>query len=489
VLGVALMVVLDGASLTIDSVAAVAEGRDEVVLAPAARDRMAAAREVVEESLRSEAVVYGLTTGLAERKSVALDAAARQGLSRFLIKGHLIAQGPPAPPPVVRAAMVCLVNGYAKGAAGVRPELAEMLIGALNRGLVPAVRRLGSVGQADLGPMADLAEGLLRETGFALQDNEGLALINNNAFATGWAALAVLSAERLLGEADVAAALDLEGFAGNLSPLHPVVAEVRPYPGLAATIGRLRALLAGSYLFEPGNARNLQDPLTFRSIAQILGAARDALAYVRTTVETELNSAQGNPDVVLAERRIVSVGNLDVIPVAAALDFARIALAPVVTSAAERTVKLLQSPLSGLPAGLAAEPDTGEEALAEFAGAAQAIAAEARTLAYPVSFEVVSSIKAEGIEDRTTMAPLSARRLAEMTDLAARVVSLELLVAAQAVDLRQPVRLGQGTGRALRLVRELAGFTARGQAPPADLEPLVDAVRAGRFARAAVPGQ
>jgi histidine ammonia-lyase len=177
-----------------------------------------------------------------------------------------------------------------------------------------------------------------------------------------------------------------------------------------------------------------------------------------------------------------------VIPVAAALDFARIALAPVVTAAAERTVKLLQSPLSGLAAGLAAEPDTGEDALAEFAGAAQAIAAEARTLAYPVCFEVVSSSKAEGIEDRTTMAPLSARRLADMTDLAARVISLELLVAAQAIDLRQPVSLGQGTGRALRLVRQHAGFTARGQAPPADIEPLVDAVRAGRFARAAIPG-
>jgi histidine ammonia-lyase len=483
------MVVLDGSSLTIDSLAAVAEGEAEVVLAPEARDRMAAAREVVEEALQSEAAVYGLTTGVAERKSVVLDAAARRGLSRFLIRGHLIAQGPSAPPPVVRAAMVCLVNGFAKGAAGVRPELAEMLVRALNRGLVPAVRSLGSVGQADLGPLADLAEGLIRETGFVLEENEGLALINNNAFATGWAALAELAAERLLGEADIAAALDLEAFAANLSPLHPVVAEIRPHPGLVATIRRLRALLAGSSLFEPGSARNLQDPLTFRSIPQILGAARDALAYVRNTIETELNSAQGNPAVVLAERRIVSVGNLDVVPVAAALDLARIALAPVVTSAAERTVKLLQSPVSGLPAGLAAEPDTGEDALAEFAGAAQAIAAEARTLAHPVSFEVVSSSKAEGIEDRTTMAPLSARRLAEMADLAARVVSIELLVAAQAIDLRQPSRLGEGTGRAFRLVREFAHFTARGEAPPAELEPLVDAVRAGRFARAAGPGQ
>jgi histidine ammonia-lyase len=483
------MVVLDGASLTIDSLAAVAAGRDEVALAPAARDRMAAAREVVEEALLSGAIVYGLTTALAERKSVTLDAGARQVFSRFLIRGHLIAQGSPAPPAVVRAAMVCLVNSFAKGTSGVRPELAEMLVGALNRGLVPTVRSLGSVGQADLGPMADLAEGLLRETGFVLADNEGLALINNNAFATGWAALAELAAEQLLGEAEVAAALDLEGFAANLSILHPVVTEARPYPGTVATIRRLRALLAGSSLFEPGNARNLQDPLTFRSIPQILGAAGDALGYARTTIETELNSAGCNPAVVLAERRIVSVGNLDIVPVAAALDFARIALATVVTCAAERTVKLLQSPLSGLPAGLAAEPGTGEEALAEFAGAAQAIAAEARLLAHPVSFEVVSSIKAEGIEDRTTMAPLSARRLAEMADLAARTVSLELLVAAQAVDLRRPSHLGEGTGRALRLVRELAGFTARGQAPPTDLEPLVDAVRSGRFAPAALSGE
>jgi len=481
-------VVLDGASLTIDSLAAVAEGRAQVALAPAARNRMAAAREIVDEAVRSEAVVYGLTTALAERKSVALDAGARQGFSRFLIKGHLIAQGPLAPPPVVRAAMVCMVNSFAKGVAGVRPELAEMMIDALNRDLVPAVRSLGSVGQADLGPLADLAEGLVRETGFVPADNEGLALVNNNSFSTGWAALAELAAERLLGEADVAAALDLEAFAANLSILHPVVTEARPHPGTVATIHRLRALLAGSSLFQPGHARNLQDPLTFRSIPQILGAARDALGYVRATIETELNSATANPAVVLAERRIVSVGNLDIVPVAAALDFARIALATVVTCAAERTVKMLQSPLSGLPAGLAAEADTGEEALAEFAGASQAIAAEARMLAHPVSFEVVSTSKAEGIEDRTTMAPLSARRLTEMADLAARVVALELLVAAQAADLRRSARLGEGTERARRLVRELAGFTAQGQAPPAELEPLVDAVREGRFARTALPG-
>src|SRR5690242_19200355 len=140
---VALMVVLDGASLTIESLAAVAEGREQAILAPAARDRMAEARTVVEEAMRSEAAVYGLTTAVAERKNVTLDAAGRRGFSQTLIRNHLIAQGTPAPPTVVRAAMTCLVNGYAIGAAGVRPELAEMIVDALNRGVSPTVRKIG----------------------------------------------------------------------------------------------------------------------------------------------------------------------------------------------------------------------------------------------------------------------------------------------------------------------------------------------------------
>jgi histidine ammonia-lyase len=478
-------IVLDGNSLKMDAVAAVATGGEPVALAPAARERMAEARRVVEEVLRSEAPVYGLTTAVAERKSVRLGAEQRGGFSRLLVKGHLVSQGPPAPPEVVRAAMVCLVNSYARAAAGVRPELAETIIGALNAGLAPPVRTLGSVGQADLAPMADLADAILAETGFVLADNEGLALINSNAFATGWAVIAALAAERLLDEADVAAALDLEAFGANPGALHPEIARMRPYAGIAVTLEALGALLEGSALHDAGNARNLQDPLTFRCVPQIHGAARDALSYVRAIIETELNSAQGNPAVVLAERRIVSVGNFDVLPLAAALDFARIALAPVVTSAAERTVKLLQAPFTGLAAGLAAEADRGEDALAEFAVAAQAIAAEARSLAHPVSFEVVSSSKADGIEDRTTMAPLSARRLAEMVDLATRVVAIELTVAAQGAELRRPARLGAGTRRALALVREMVPFTARGEPPPADLEPLVEAVRIGRFSTAA----
>ncbi len=189
--------------------------------------------------------------------------------------------------------------------------------------------------------------------------------------------------------------------------------------------------------------------------------------------------------VVTAERRIVSVGNFDIGPLAAALDFARIALAPVVTSANERAVKLLQAPFSGLPAGLAAAFATPDDALSELATSGQAITVEARTLAHPVSYELASSVKGEGIEDRATMAPLSARRLADMVALCTRVAAIELVVAAQAIDLRAiggshgQGALGLGTGRAYRMVRELVPFTQADGTLPADLEPLVELVSRG----------
>jgi len=472
---------------------------------------MASARAVVEATLSSGEPVYGLTTGVAERKRVLLDPEERRSFNVRLVHNHRIAQGALAPADVVRGAMLCLANSYAKGVTGVRPELCEMIISLLNAGFTPPVRTLGSVGQGDLGPMADLAHGLLERSGFVLAENEGLALVNSNAFTTAWASLALADAARLMDVLDVAAALDLEAFGANLTSLHPVIAETRPYPGLVFSLARLRSLLSGSYLWAPGAARFLQDPLTFRCIPQVHGAARDALSYALAVAATEMNSSQANPVVVLAEGRIVSVGNFDIGPLAAALDFARVALAPVVTSANERLVKLLQAPFSGLPAGLAgpvvagtgetgtagtAETgtgETGEDALSELAVAGQAITVEARLLAAPVSYELASSVKAEGIEDRTTNAPLSARRLAEMVGLIARVAAIELVVAAQAIDLRRAagdigadailgpdgLGLGRGTGRAYWMVRELVPFIHAGDTLPHDLEPVVGLVTRG----------
>ncbi|HEV2933184.1 MAG TPA: aromatic amino acid ammonia-lyase [Streptosporangiaceae bacterium] len=477
-------IMLNGSDLTVTQVVAVARHGEAVALAPEAIAAMRQARDVVQEVLQTQEPVYGLTTGVGERKSFLLDPAERQRFNRRLVLNHRIAQGDAAPADVVRGAMVCLANSYAKGVTGVRPELAEMIITLLNEGFAPPVRRLGSVGQGDLGPMADLAYGLITRSGFEVAENEGLALVSSNAFTTAWAAIAVADAQNLMDTFDVAGALDLEAFEANTTSLHPVIEHTRPYPGLSATLHTLRTLLAGSYLWQPGAARFLQDPLTFRCIPQIHGAARDALSYACAILQIELNSSQSNPVVVVPERRIVSVGNFDIGPLAAAIDFVRIALAPVVTSANERMVKLLQAPFSGLPAGLAAAPATADDALSELATSGQAITVEARTLAHPVSYELASSVKGDGIEDRATMAPLAARRLAEMTGLCARVAAIELVVAAQAVDLRAlgpkgRCQLGLGTGRAYRMVRDLVPFTRADDTLPADLEPVVELVTRG----------
>ncbi|HEY1000993.1 MAG TPA: aromatic amino acid ammonia-lyase, partial [Streptosporangiaceae bacterium] len=469
---------------------------ETVALAPEALVAMRRSRAIVQDVLAGGEPVYGLTTGVGERKAYLLDPAERQRFNHRLVLNHRIAQGDAAPADVVRGAMLCLANSYAKGVTGVRPELAEMIVTLLNEGFAPPVRRLGSIGQGDLGPMADLAHGLITRSGFEVAENEGLALVSSNAFTTAWACLATADAEALLAVFDVAGALDLEAFGANVACLDPVIEQIRPFPGLAATLHQLRLLLAGSYLWQPGAARFLQDPLTFRCLPQVHGAARDALGYVMSILQIELNSSQSNPVVVPAanqpgqepgnERgRIVSVGNFDIGHLAAALDFLRIALAPVVTSANERAVKLLQAPYSGLPAGLAAGAGSPDDALAELAVAGQAITVEARTLAHPVSYELASSVKGDGIEDRATMAPLSARRLADMIALSARVVAIELVVAAQAIDLRAPSQLGLGTGRAYRMIRELVPFTQADGTLPADLEPLVELVTMGTLTPAA----
>jgi histidine ammonia-lyase len=475
-------IVLTGEDLTADDMVAVARHRAAVKLAPEAYERIRCGWDAVRRAAAEGRPVYGLTTGVGAHKRVSVDVADTVHFNGLLLQSHRVGQGPAAPAEVVRAALVRLVNGYAKGTAGVRPELADRLLETLNSDEVPRVRMLGSVGQADLAPMADLAAGAIGD--LAPIAKETLSLVNTNAFSTAIAALAIADVGRLLDALDVCGALDLDAFAANLTPLHPAVAEVRPYPGLVASLERLTDLLDGSPLWGDDVPRNLQDPLSFRCLANVQGAARDALGQARRQLAIELNASQENPLVIVGEDRIVSVANFDVVPLAAAVDYLRIGLAPALTCAAERTVKLLSEPFSGLPTGLKVRADLSDDALSEFGTAAVAISAEARLLAAPVSFELASSGLAEGIEDRMTMAPLGARRLAEMVGLGERICAICLVVASQAIDLRRPAAVGAGSARAHALVRALVPFTGAGEPPPLDLEPVVDLVRSGELGAA-----
>ena len=466
---------LTGRDLTLSEVVRVARDGEDVEITPTADARMRDHRAVVEGASLGGAPIYGVTTGVGMRRGASVESADSRAFNRSAILGHLVGLGPAASDEVVRAALLCQANALAAGYQGVRPEVAERYVQALNDAQAPRVSSLGTVGQADLAQNADVAYGVLGD--LELEAGEAIALLVGNSFATGQGALAIADASRWLAWCDVAAALDFEALRGNVGALHLEVARARPSIGLDATLTRLHALLEGSGLWEAGAARFLQDPLTFRCVPQIHGAARDALRFVDEQVAIELNAHQGNPLVVPDEARLISVGNFDSQALATALDLARLALAPVVTACVERTLKLLSPHFSGLTEGLVAREASWQDGLSELGVAAQAIGAEARLLAHPVSIELASTMQESGVEDRMSLSSLAARRLSEQLELGSRVVAIELTVAAQALDLRRSEPIGTGPQAARSLVRERIAFLDSPEQMPLPLEELAAAVR------------
>lgn len=470
-------VILTGHDLLLRDVVAVARRDQAVSIDQAALQRMTAGRGVVERALARGDEIYGLTTGVGAGKTRRIERDEPGDQQWGLVRSHLIGQGPAFPSDVVRAAALVLANGFAAGWSGVRPELATRLVDALNGDRLAEIHSLSSVGQADLAALAELA--VVVFDGVELAPGEGLALVSSNAFATGHAALAVADVETLLDGLDVSGAMSLQAFGANLGMLHATIGDARPFPGVRTSLEHLRAQLEGSSLWEAGASRNLQDPLTFRTLPQVNGAARDALSFAAAQISIELNASQNNPLVLVDEDLVVSVANFDAQQLASALDVTRIGLAPGILASSERAVKLLDASWSGLPRGLV---DGTTDGLAFLGITAQSLAAEAALLATPVSFALASTAHAEGIEDRTALAALAARRVDEMADLAARVVAIELVVAAQALDVQETRMIGDGVVRTHDLVRGPVRAATSSQPAPPDLEPMVELVRSGLLA-------
>ncbi len=479
------------ASLTLDDVADVARRHRPVRLADAARARIEHARQVTDDLLARGERVYGLTTGVGALKRVAVSRDEQVAFNRLMLLSHRTGTGPHVAEPVVRAVMLAQLAGFAHGRSGVRLELADHLVAALNAGLVPAVRTTGSLGQSDLGPLADLATALTGEgewaaelarlglTGWEPTAKEALAFVNANGFSLGLSALGLVGAAGLLDRFDEAAALTFEGMLGNVQALDPAVADARPVPGIADEIERLQALLRGGSLLSGTLHRHLQDPLTMRVVPQTHAAARTAVAHSRTIVEAELVSSHDNP-CITPDGRALSNGNFDSVPYGVTIDYVRIALAHVITASCERANKLVHSAFSGLPTGLRDDDATSADGLGIVVYGASAAAAEARLLALPATLDLSTSSTAEGIEDRVIPTPVAARRLEEMTRLGRYVAAVELYLAAQAVDLRdRSGELGEGTRRAYDLVRAHAPRRREGEPPLADLTPLEQALEAG----------
>jgi histidine ammonia-lyase len=495
-------IVLSGEDLTVDNVLAVARGLAQVELDPGALQRVRAARDVVDRVLASGEAVYGLNTGLGSlsRHKVPLEEMRR--FSFATVADQVASYGGPVPTDIVRAMMVSRVNGMVKAGVGVRRELIELLVAALNHGVHPVVRMVGSVGQGDLSEMADIGKVLiglgfaeyqgetlpgadaLRRAGLEpidLAAKEALALISANGMTIGRGSLVLIDAADLLDSLQIAAALSFEAFAANLSVIHPAAARMRPDSGQTTASARLRELLAGSDLWRHGAARNLQDPLSIRCVPQTHGAVYDVLSVARGLMEIELNSAGDNPLVLVEEQAIVSVGNFDVSSLAMAFDYVRLSFAHALQVANERVQKLMWSHFSGLPAMLAQNGPTG--GLRPLGRSFAALASEARFRANPVSLDYSGQL-AEGIEDHGSMAPLAVSATSDLVGLGHRLAALELIIAAQAVDLRGgPERLGRGTAQAYELVREFAGTLGDETQWNADLEGLATFVGNGGLAR------
>lgn len=466
-------VVLTGADLTVEQVARVAWSRAPVIISESAQERLRRARQTVDRLVAGEAPVYGLNTNLGELKDQRITDQDQAVFQRHILLSHATGVGEPYPSAVVRAIVLARLNGMARGASGVQPEVFNTLLEMLCAGVHPVVPSRGSIGMSDLAPLAHIALPLVGEgeveldgrympsgEGLAaagikparLGAKDGLALVSANSASVGHGALVVARAIELLAVANVAAALSLEGLGGHVSALDRRIATARRFSGQMSCAQDMRLLLAGSSLYTSQPTFGVQDPISFRSASQVHGAVLDVVELVRATVETELNSTGDNPMVVVETEEVISEGNFHPAALSIALDGLAIALAQLTSMSANRIVRLMDGGFTHLPTYLTAFPGLNV-GLGVLQKTAAALNAEVRLGANPASLDYVPV--AGAIEDHATMAAEGAAKAWRSVDAAFELFAIELLVAAQAVDLRDRIELGAGTAGAHAGIRRV----------------------------------
>jgi histidine ammonia-lyase len=495
-----------GETLTLADVAAVAAGAD-VFFSAASRERVAAARRLVEDAVASGEVVYGVTTGFGALANVRIDPVQASDLQHGIVRSHATAVGRPLSRAEARAMLLLRAHVLALGNSGVRPELVDLMVQMLNADVIPSVPEQGSLGASgDLAPLANLAlpmigagevltdvgtepaAGAMRRAGLApltLEAKEGLALVNGT---QGMLAIGVLAADRLstlLRTADVVAAMTIEAALGTDAPFDDRLQRLRPHPGQAASASNLRRLLDGSPILASHRESEhlVQDAYSLRCAPQVHGATRDALAFARGVLEIELNAVSDNPIVLPDDRDIVSGGNFHGQPVAVAMDTLATATVGTASISERRLYRLLDPALSnGLPPFLV--PESGLNSgfmLVQYTAAS--LVSESKSLAHPASVDSIPS--SAGQEDHVSMGMTAARHAREVVANAEVVVALEALGAAQALDLRAPLEAGSATRAVKQALRETAPFFEADREFGPDIAAAVGLVRSGRLVSAA----
>jgi histidine ammonia-lyase len=500
------MISLSGSSLTLDELVAIADRGERAAIAPEAAARIRAARAVVDRLARGDAAVYGVNTGFGSFAEVTIPPGALEALQRNLVRSHAAGVGEPLPIRAVRASLALRANVLAKGYSGIRLETLEALIALLNAGVHPLVPSRGSVGASgDLAPLAHMAlvligEGevagpggaavsgaeALRQAGLTpvvLAPKEGLALINGTQPSTAVLALALAGAAQLARAADIAAALSIDALRGSMHPFEARIHEARGFPGQIAAAANIERLMAGSAInASHQNCGRVQDAYSMRCAAQVHGAARDALAFVRRTVDIEANAATDNPMVFADAGAIVSGGNFHGAPIAIAADLLAVALAPLATISERRADRLVDPAKSGLPAFLTREGGLRSGLMLAQVTAA-ACASELKALAHPAGADTIPTSANQ--EDHVSMSMTAALKAERALVRAREVVAIEILCACQAIDLLAPLRTSDPLARVHAVVRSAVPILDEDRAVSRDIAAITELIASNELENAA----
>ena len=480
--------------LSINDVVNVARKRQEVVLSDSAREAVKKSRGFVEDILRENKVVYGISTGFGEFSKITISESNREKLQRNLILSHSVGVGDLFGEDVVRGIMLLRVNSLARGYSGIRLSTVFKLIELLNKNITPAVPQKGSVGASgDLAPLSHVAavllgEGfvmkggvavpaapVLKEAGFEpieLAAKEGLALINGSQAMTSVAALVCHDAKQLLKIADIAAAMSLEALRGTLKAFDERLAKIRPHPGHLQSVQNIARLTSGSVILHENKNEKVQDAYSIRCVSQVHGASRDAWRRALETVDIEMNAVTDNPIVMADTGEIISGGNFHGQPVALVMDYLKTALAEIGNISERRINRLVDPHLSGLPAFLTKEGGVNSGLMiAQYTAAS--LVSENKVLVHPASADSIPTSANQ--EDHVSMGTIAARQAREILENVRYVLAIEMIAAAQGIDFLGEMP-GRGTHPAYEQIRELVPFIENDRILNTDFEKVYGAI-------------
>lgn len=490
-------VILTGEDLTLEEVIQAANGR-EVQLSAGAAERILKAYRTVREKIDEKKPVYGITTGFGKLSNIAINQTQSSQLQKNLIMSHACGVGKPFSEEVTRAIMLLRANTLANGHSGVQLKVVETLIEMLNRGVHPVIPEKGSLGAS--GDLANLAHVALVMIGMGeavyqgkryqgktamkkagiqtieLEGKDGLGLINGTQVMTALGSLHVVEAFRLMAAANIAAALTMEALLGLTSAMDTRIQAVRPHAGQSACAREIRALLDGSTYVNKTN--RVQDAYTLRCVPQVHGASLDALNYVRQVLTVELNSVTDNPIVFPEEGEIISGGNFHGQPLALALDFLAIAVSELADISERRIERLVNPQLSGLAPFLVKQCGLNSGyMIAQYTAAS--LVSENKILAHPASVDSIPSSANQ--EDHVSMGAISARKAGDIIENVRQVLAIELMCAAQGVDLQSAGTLGRGTREAYRAIREIVPALETDRVIYSDINKISELIRDPAF--------